>query len=44
MGGEAHLVEWVCPKLEEWAEFVKILRWYTTRYPQAVYYVLAIPI
>ena len=34
------MVEWVCPKVAEWAEAVKTLGWYTTRYLQAAYAVL----
>ena len=35
------MVEWVRPKVAEWTEAVKNLQWYTTRYLQAAYSVLA---
>ena len=36
------MVEWVRLKVVEWAEAVKTLGWYTTRYLQAAYSVLEI--
>ena len=39
---EAYMVEWVRPKVAEWAEAVKTLGWNTTRYLQAAYAGLAV--